>query len=157
MQNTKWSSKELKEAGIFLAWIAGLFLIAGFAWFLSRPARTGMSIRNVNAALHNAQVIRILEAPLTDKSIPRLKAAKAAQLGAWYSLYNSEDRAVVFSIMAEGIPAPCVIFISPQGGVEGPVPLGVYSAQVLERLPPGVIQTYRNRLAAGAALLREKK
>jgi hypothetical protein len=157
VQNAEWGSKKLKEAGVFLGWLAALFLIAGLAWFLSRPVRTGMMIRNINSVLRDTQEFRQLEAPLADESIPRLKAAKAAQLGTWYSLHNSEGRAVVFSIMAEGILAPCVLFVSPKGEAGRPIPLGIHSAQVLGRLPRGVLQTYINWLLAGDALLREEK
>jgi hypothetical protein len=157
MQNAEWISGKLKEAGIFLAWLAGLFLIAGFAWFLSRPVRTGASIRNINTALRTAGEFRQLDAPLVDKSIPRLKKAKASQLGTWYSLQNSDDRAVVFSIMTEGILVPYLLFVSPKGQAGPPIPLGAHSALMLERLPREVLQTYSNRLLAGEALLREVK
>jgi hypothetical protein len=157
MQSAEWASEKLKGAAFFLAWLAGLFLVAGLAWFLSHPARTGAGIRNINTALRTAQELRQLEAPLADKSIPRLKAAKAAQLGTWYSLHDSEDHAVVFSIMADGILAPFVLFVSPKGEVGQPIPLGAHSARMLERLAPEVLQTYRTRLLAGDALLRGKK
>jgi hypothetical protein len=157
MQRAKGISEKLKGPGVFLGWIAGLFLIAGLLWFLSNPVRTRIVTRDINSVLRNSQEFRQLEAPLADKSIPRLKAAKAAQLGIWYSLYNSEDRAVVFSIMAEGILVPCVLFVSSRGEPEGPIPLGVHAAQVLDRLPRGVLQTYLNRLLAGDALLRGEK
>jgi hypothetical protein len=157
MQNAEWVSGRLKEAGVFLAWLAGLFLIAGLAWFFSRSVRTDASMRTINTALRSAREFRQVEAPLADKSIPRLKAAKAAQLGTWYSLQNSEDRAVVFSIMTDGILAPYVLFISPKGEAGQPLPLGAHSARMLERLPPELVQTYSNRLVAAEALLREKK
>jgi hypothetical protein len=155
--NPRWSSEKLKEAGIFLGWIAALFLLAGLAWFFSRPVRTGIIIQNVNTSLRAAREFRQLEAPLADKSVPRLKASKAAQLGSWYSLSNSDDRAVIFSIMVEGILAPYVIFVSPQGAMGQPIPLGAHSTRILERLPKGVLKTYINRLLAGEALLRERK
>ncbi|WP_010261411.1 hypothetical protein [Treponema primitia] len=156
--NSKLVSGKLKGLGIFLGWIAGLFLIAGLTWFLTRPVRTRIIIRNINSTLRNMEEGRQLEAPFTaDKSIPRWKAGKAAQLGSWYSLYNSAEKAVVFSIMAEGLLAPYVIFVSPWGEMGQPIPLGAHSAQILDRLPQGVLHAYINRLAAGEAILREKK
>ncbi|MDR1596478.1 MAG: hypothetical protein LBR99_02115 [Treponema sp.] len=156
--DSKWVSERLKGLGIFLGWIAGLFLVAGLAWFLTRPVRIRILIRNVNNSLRIAKEVRQLDAPFAaDKSIPRWKAAKAAQLGSWYSLGNSEDRAVIFSIMVEGLLVPYVVFISPRGDIEYPIPLGAHSAQILDRLAPEVLQIYMDRLAAGEALLREKK
>jgi hypothetical protein len=157
MRRAEWISKNVKGAGIFLGWLAGLFLIAGLAWFLSYPVRTGMVIRNINTFLRNTRESRQLEAPLADKSVSRLKAAKASQLGTWYSLQSGEGRAVVFSIMDGGILAPFVLFVSPQGEMGSPIPLGTHSARVLERLPRGILQTYIKRLEAGEALLREGK
>jgi hypothetical protein len=157
MRKVEWVPEKLKDVGIFLGWIAGLFLLAGLGWFLSRPVRTRIMIRNINSTLQGEREFRQLEAPLTDKSIPRLKAAKAAQLGTWYSLRNNEDRAVVFSVMAEGILAPYVIFVSPRGEMGDPIPLGAHSARILKRLSQGVLQTYINRLLVGEALLRERK
>lgn len=156
--DSKWVSEKLKGLGIFLGWIAGLFLIAGLAWFLTRPVRIRILIRNVNNSLRIAEEVRQLEAPFAaDKSVPRWKAAKADQLGSWYSLHNSEDRAVIFSIMVEGLLVPYVAFVSPQGDIEYPIPLGAHATQILDRLAPEVLQTYIDRLAAGEALLREKK
>jgi hypothetical protein len=150
--------KNLKELGIFLGWIAGLFLIAGLAWFLTRQVRTRILIRNVNTTLSVAGEVRQLEAPFAaDKSVPRWKAAKAAQLGSWYSLRDSEDRGVIFSVMTEGLLAPYVVFVSPQGDIGYPIPLGAHSTQILDRLAPEVLQTYLDRIAAGEALLRERK
>ncbi|MDR2073560.1 MAG: hypothetical protein LBP60_09040 [Spirochaetaceae bacterium] len=156
--DSKRVSKKLKELGIFLGWIAGLFLIGGLAWFLTLPVRRRILIRNVNNSLRTAKEVRQLEAPFAaDKPVPRWQAAKAAQLGSWYSLSNSEDRAVIFSIMVEGLLAPYVVFVSPQGDIGYPIPLGAHSAQILDRLAPEVLQTYIDRLAEGEALLREKK
>jgi hypothetical protein len=141
--------RELKEIGVFVGWIAGMFLVAGLAWFLTGPLRAGSAVRHINASLRAAGEIRELKAPLVfDKSMPRRKAAKAAQLGNWYALSNSEDRGVVFSIMAEGILAPFLVFISPQGEAGQPIPLGAHSAQIMDRLPQGTLQTYVSRFEA---------
>jgi hypothetical protein len=137
---------ELKEIGIFLGWIAGFFLIAGLSWLLTRPARGGSAIRHINESLRAAGETRELEAPLVfDRSLPRRRAAKAAQLGTWHTLSNSEDRGVVFTIPAEGILAPFLVFISPQGEASQPIPLGAHSVQIMDRLPRGTLQTYIDR------------
>jgi hypothetical protein len=66
-------------------------------------------------------------------------------LGAWYALSNSEDRGVVFSVMADGILAPFLVFVSPQGEAGQPIPLGAHSAKIMDRLPQGTLQTYIRR------------
>jgi hypothetical protein len=80
--------------------------------------------------------------------MPRWKAAKAAQLGNWYALSNSEDRGVVFSIMDDGILAPFLVFVSPRGEAGPPIPLGVHSARIMAGLSQGTLQTYIRRFKA---------
>jgi hypothetical protein len=147
--NSAWVKGKLKETGVFLGWIAGLFLIAGLSWFLTRPARSGSAVRHINDTLRAIGERRELEAPLIfDRSLPRRKAAKAAQLGTWHTLSNSEDRGVVFSIPVDGILAPFLVFISPQGEASQPIPLGAHSIQIMDRLPQGTLQTYIDRFTA---------
>jgi hypothetical protein len=141
--NPAWVKGELKEIGIFLGWIAGLFLIAGLSWSLTRPARSGNAVRHINDSLKAIGEERQLEAPLVfDRSLPR---RKAAHLGIWHTLSNSEDLGVVFSIPADGILAPFLVFISPQGEASQPIPLGAHSIQIMDRLPRGTLQTYIDR------------
>jgi hypothetical protein len=148
--NTLLLKGELKEIGVFLGWIAGMFLIAGLAWFLTGPWRSRNAVRHINDSLSAIGETRNLEAPLVfDKSVPRREAAKAARLGNWHTLSNSEDRGVVFSIMADGILAPFLVFVSPQGEAGQPIPLGAHSLQIMDRLPQGTIQTYVKRFRGG--------
>jgi hypothetical protein len=147
--NTARIKARLKEIGVFLGWIAALFLIAGLSWLLTRQVRSESAVRHINESLRAAGETRELEAPLVfNRSLPRRQAAKAAQLGTWYTLSNSEDRGVVFSIPADGILAPFLIFISPQGEASRPIPLGAHSTQIMDRLPGGTLQTYIDRFTA---------
>jgi hypothetical protein len=151
--NTPWLKTGFRETGVFLGWIAGMFLIAGFAWFLTRPLRGRSAIRHINAFLGETGETRLLEAPLDrsrifDRPVSRRKAAKAAQLGNWYALSNSKDQGVVFSVMTEGILVPFLVFISPQGEAEQPIPLGPHSVRIMDRLPPEMLQIYISRLEA---------
>jgi hypothetical protein len=138
---------EFREIGIFLGWIAGLFLIAGLTWHFTRPIRAAATIRHINEALEAAGESRKLEAPIRgpDESMPRRRAAKAAQLGNWYALADSEDRGVVFSIMIDGILAPFLVFVSPRGEAEQPIPLGRHSVQIMDRVSEETIRTYVSR------------
>jgi hypothetical protein len=145
--DTAWLKIELRETGIFLGWIAGMFLIAGLAWHFTRPIRAALTIRHINEALEVAGESRRLETPIRgpSESMPRRRAIKAAQLGNWYALADSEDRGVVFSIMIDGILAPFLVFVSPQGDTEQPIPLGRHSIQIIDRLPSETIRTYISR------------
>jgi hypothetical protein len=130
-----------------------MFLIAGLAWFLTSPLRSRSVVRHINERLGEMGETRKLETPLDrsqifDKPAPRWKAAKAAQSGNWYALSAGEDQGVVFSVMAEGILAPFLVFISPQGEAGQPVPLGAHSAQIIDRLSPETFRIYVGRLEA---------
>jgi hypothetical protein len=147
--NSAWVKGELKEIGVFLGWIAGLFLIAGLSWHLTGPARSRSAVRHINESLKAIGEERELEVPLGfDRSLPRRRAAKAVQLGTWHTLSNSEDLGVVFSIPVDGILAPFLVFISPQGEASRPIPLGAHSIQIMDRLPPGTLQIYIDRFKA---------
>jgi hypothetical protein len=151
--NAPWLKGELRELGVFLGWIAGMFLIAGLAWFVTRPLRAGSAVRHINALLEGLGEARKLEAPLDrsrifDKPASRRKTAKAAQLGTWYALADSDDQGVVFSVMDGGVLAPFLVFISPGGEAGQPVPLGAHSERVMNRLSPEILRTYIGRLEA---------
>jgi hypothetical protein len=149
--DTTWLKGKLKEIGIFLGWIAGMFLIAGLAWLLTGSLRAAGAVRHINDALEAAGETRKLEAPLRGPGafLSRRRSAKAAQLGNWHVLSGGEeDRGVVFSIMQDGILAPFLVFISPGGEAEQPVPLGRHSVRIMDRLPPETLRTYISRLEA---------
>ncbi|AEF85613.1 hypothetical protein TREPR_1748 [Treponema primitia ZAS-2] len=149
---------KLKEAGIFLGWLAGLFLIGGLTWFLTQPVRTRFVIRNINRSILAAGESRELEGPLAfGGKLKRWKAGKLSQIGSWYTLEDGKGSAAVFSFMSGGILAPFVVLISPQGELGPPIPLGAHSARLLERLPPGELQTHIRRIEAGEAIIRNSR
>jgi hypothetical protein len=67
-------------------------------------------------------------------------------LGSWYTLAETEGRAVVFPMMSDGILASFIAILSPRGTVDVLLPLSVNSARILKRLPRGTIQTYIRRI-----------
>jgi hypothetical protein len=133
--------------GILAAWIAGLCLAGGLAWFLTQPLRSGLIITTVNRTLERNGENRRLDAQIS----PWGKSGAAFQLGNWYTLKDGNGRAVIFSIMNDGILAPYLAFI-PSGGpgqaMEPFVPLSAHADRLLGRLPQGILQTYARRVEA---------
>jgi hypothetical protein len=128
--------------GILAAWIAGLCLVGGLAWFLTQPLRSSLIIHTVNRTLERSGENRRLEAQIS----PWGKSGAAFQLGSWYTLREGNDRVVVFSIMNDGILAPYAAFISRQGVAESFIPLSAHADRLLGRLPLGILQTYVRRI-----------
>jgi hypothetical protein len=76
------------------------------------------------------------------------------QAGSWFTLVNSDDRAVVFPLMADGILSSFVAMVSPEGKVYSLLPLGTHAARLITRLPQGTVATYIHRIEESAVLLR---
>jgi hypothetical protein len=139
--------------GFLAAWIAGICLVGGLCWFLTQPLRNSLIVRTVNRTLEQHGESRRLEAPIS----PWGKSGAVFQLGSWYTLTDGTGRAVVFSIMNDGILAPYASFLSPQGEAGLFIPLSVHAGRLLDRLPVGILQTYARRIESAERLLREEK
>ncbi|MDR3171702.1 MAG: hypothetical protein LBU17_08775 [Treponema sp.] len=140
---------DLKDMGILIGWIAGLILIGCLLWFFTQPIR--IQILWSSLARVWQEDSRRLDAPIPRGGLPE----GVLSLGTWYTLVDSENRALVFSIMADGMQAPCIAVVSPTGTVvEGDlIPVNRYSKQILEQLPRGIRNIYLRRIEAEAARL----
>jgi hypothetical protein len=141
----------IRDMGILAAWIAGLCLAGGLAWFLTQPLRNSFVIHTVNRTLERSGESRRLEAPVS----PWGKNGAAFQLGSWYTVREETGRAVVFSIMNDGILAPYAAFLSGQGTAGPFIPLSVHAERLLDRLPREVLQTYVWRIESAELLLKK--
>jgi hypothetical protein len=135
----------IKDAGICLAWIAGLLLVGVLSWFLTRDIRADTLMRAVNRVLMTSEDPRRFGDPL----LPAEIAPGKARLGSWYRLVDSDGLGLIFSVMHDGISASCAAVISGQGKVEALIPLNSHGSRVLERLPPGVLRAYIRRIEEG--------
>jgi len=134
----------LKDRAIFLGWIAGLTLVAALLWFGSFPFRSTCLMRSTNRVLAAMDDNRHLTSPLLRP------VAGPVPLGSWYRLFNSNSIFLVFSIMQGGILIPCGAEISERGEVVEIIPLGSHALQVMDQIPPNLIQIYSRRIEAAA-------
>jgi hypothetical protein len=134
----------VKKYGPCAAWIGGVLLVGGLLWFFTQPLRSALLITSVNAVLTRNGETRLLESPLAPRGIP----GKA--LGTWYTLRNTSERALVFSIPRGGLFASCVALVSETGTLEVLIPLSENAVQVLETLPASVLGTWRGRIEAAS-------
>ncbi|MHB9291522.1 hypothetical protein Holit_00599 [Hollandina sp. SP2] len=134
----------LKERGIYIGWIAGILLVGGGLWFFTQSLRTTLLLQTVNQVLETVQDPRRLEG-----LIPGQASWGRLPWGNWYTLVDSEDRVLVFSLMSNGIFIPCMAVVSSGTGkvVEDTIlPLTSHPEQTLKQIPRGLIKTYIRRI-----------
>jgi hypothetical protein len=136
--------------GIFAAWIAGILLLGSLSWFFTGPVRGRILLSSVNRVLAASGLSFRPEAPILPWRMP----GKAARLGTWFTLEDSEDWGVVLPVMIDGIPVSFFAVVSPGGTVKSLAPLSGHSVKALDRLPPETLGIYTRRIGAGAAALR---
>lgn len=134
----------LKDLSILAGWIGGLLLIGGLCWFLSAPLRTHLLMKSVNRVLALAGDPRRLAAAIPPSEL----SSGALRIGTWYDVNFSREgnRAVVFTLIAEGRFFPCAAEINPEGRVEEIIPLNGEGEKALKVLSPGSVQIYINRI-----------
>jgi hypothetical protein len=123
------------------------------AWALTQPLRSSLIIHTVNRTLERNGENRRLDAQIS----PWLKSGAAFQLGNWYTVKEGNERAVIFSIMNDGILAPYAAFLLADGTAEPFIPLSAHAGRLLGRLPEGILQTYVRRVEAAEQMLREEE
>ena len=141
-------AEDTREAGILAAWIAGPLLIGGLLWFFTQPVRTRLLQENVNALLGEDYA---LDAAIPVTSLPKTRFP----LGSWYTLRDSERRALVFSLMSNGSCLPCVAVVSPAGTVEEIISLR--GERSLRQVSRGVIAAYIRRIENDTQLFEEEE
>jgi hypothetical protein len=134
----------LKDLSILAGWIGGLLLIGGLCWFLSAPLRTQRLMKSVNRVFALAGDPRRLDAAIPPSEL----SSEASRIGTWYNMAFSHagNRAVVFTLIAEGRFFPCAAEINPEGRVEEIIPLSGEGEGALAVLSPGSIQIYIRRI-----------
>jgi hypothetical protein len=139
----KADSRDLmKASGLICIWIGGLILAGALLWFLTQNPRNAALLKAVNTVLASRNDGRRLEAPAPFRSIESGKA----RLGTWFTMAGNRDRALVFSIMNEGIMLPCLAIVSAQGQVTDIIPLNPRGSILLENIPSGLLQMYLSNI-----------
>lgn len=139
----------LKRIGILAAWFGGMFLVVILAWVLTGPLQSRALLRSANQALESS-----------GKSI-RLAAALNAgnnlnQRESWFSISNSNNRAVVFSILDGAHTAPFLGVLSAEGkGMITLIPLSINAERIMDRLPEESILIQTRRIEDAYRLIVE--
>jgi hypothetical protein len=138
------SIPRLKDTAILFGWIAALLLIGCLCWFLTMPLRNDTLRNSVNRVFIQAGDARRLDAPIAPAAIkPSL-----GRIGTWFTMRDGY-RALVFSLIADGVFLPCAAIVNPQGKLEEIIPLSDGGAKLLARVSPGIIKLYTRRIEGG--------
>jgi outer membrane protein OmpA-like peptidoglycan-associated protein len=142
----------LKSTGIFAGWIAGILVVGGLVLGFTQNIRDQSLKNSVNTVLAELRDPRQLDQVIPDNELPK----NMSNLGTWFTRAGSDNRLLVFSIMNEGIPVPCLAELTTDGTVSELIPLNGHSRQVLKNLPKGTLNVYLNRIEATAVLERAR-
>jgi hypothetical protein len=125
-----------RDIGILAGWIAAFLLVGSLLWFFTRPVRTRLLMESVNRVLEQTGREERLSEALT--GLP----GRPIFLGTWFALEDSEDQALIFPIMVDGLFLPCMAMVSPAGTVAELIPLNTHSRSIGR----GIIKTYIRRI-----------
>jgi hypothetical protein len=133
------------DKGMTALWCGVFSLILFLLFILSAGPRTKLLEAEVNKALEQSGDGRSLSAPIT----PWRMDGIAMQIGPWWTMRGSENLAVVFPVIRDGIFAPFLAIISTNGTIEF-IPLTRNAAVLNDRLSPGIRDIYTRRLHKAA-------
>jgi hypothetical protein len=68
---------------------------------------------------------------------------------------TSQENAVLFSFIVDGIFSPCLAIISNDGKLASLVPLTVNADRAVSRMNPGYLRIWIDRIEKNAAILRQ--
>jgi hypothetical protein len=133
----------VKNTGIVCAWIAGLLLCLWLLFFLTRSVQNDALIQAVNKTLAQTEDTRRLDKEVLGRT----------SLGTWYRFTGTsggfEGKALLFSIIDNGILVSCLAFIPGTGETAdkiGVLPLSNHARAVFNGIHRGVIDTYIRRI-----------
>lgn len=138
----KLDTYDLKDKAVLLGWIAGLLLLISLLWIFAAPLQTYYLLRTVNSLFIGNNDSRRVSAHIPQKQ------GKAGLLGYWFSMYNSEDKMLVFMVFQDGIMIPLGAIVSANGRVEEIIPLSAHAVQAFDALPQSILQMYTVRIEA---------
>jgi hypothetical protein len=136
--------------GVFAGWTAGLILTGALLWGFTNSVRNKALLNSVNRLLDTLGKENRLVSPLYSWDMP----GRAVQAGTWFTTTNSEEWAAVFTMAADGVFTPFVVFVSSEGKAGPLIPLSLHAKAIFQRLSPGQLQIYIQRIEASHSMLR---
>jgi hypothetical protein len=131
---------ELKDRAVLAGWICGFVLAGLLLWAVTASLRDRFLMRTVNRILEGEEV------PYRLASV--MNGGRGDPMGRWYTLADREDVFFVFTFFREGITVPCGALVNSAGQVVELIPLSIHGAEMMDRIPRGVIDIHTRRIEA---------
>jgi hypothetical protein len=141
----------LGDRGVLAGWIAGLLVLTIVPWALTENYRNQVLEKEINAVLSKNEKTLHLDRKITPWKMP----GSAMQAGTWWTMHGSENFAVMFPVMEDGVFSPFIAIINEQNTVEMFLPMTLQGKSVLKKLKVNVKNIYTRRLETSAAILRQ--
>jgi hypothetical protein len=142
--------KRFNEPSIFAIWMAALVLAGALLWGLTGSLRNNIMANTINKVLDETGEERRVVAAISTWHIP----GNVTQLGTWYTM-TSQENAVLFSFIVDGIFSPCLAIISNDGKLASLIPLTLNADRAVLRMNPGYLRIWIDRIEKNAAILRQ--
>jgi hypothetical protein len=147
-QKINYFFANMGERGIFALWIAAIILSGTLLWGLTSNLREAITIQAVNRQLAEIGEERRVVSAIDSFAL----SGRATQTGIWCRL-NSNEKAVIFPLIANGIFSPCLGIINSEGNLANIIPLSANAKTAIERINPGFWQLWMRRIETSSALL----
>ncbi len=128
-------SATMKESGLCLLWIMIILLIGSGFWYLSAPFREKKLVSAINSFLAQNGEKRSLDHVV--KSVPE---------GTYFSLKGINGKAILYRIQNNGNYAMILAFLTPDGQIDGIIPVSVHSKRILTQTPQEIQKFYETIL-----------
>jgi hypothetical protein len=140
----------LNTKGIFMFWLAGLFLVSILLWGPTGGLRTEAEMKTANRILREAGENRRIESAVSGWFLP----GKGTQAGNWY-LLNSNNIAIIFTIPVDGIFFPFLAIFNVENEIETIYPLSRTAERYVKISNPTILDIWATRITAAAQLLND--
>ena len=142
--------KSLSETSIFTIWMVMLMLTSVLLWGFTTGLRNDITAKTINKILDETGEKRMVLGAVSTWHIP----GNVSQFGTWYTMTSNEN-AVLFSLIVDGIFSPCFAIINNDGKLGALIPLTVNADRVISRMNPGLLRVWVDRIEKNAAILKQ--
>jgi hypothetical protein len=149
LQKIRHFFAHMGEGGIFALWVVAIVLSGSLIWGLTNQVRANVTIQAVNRHLAEIGEERRVVSAIDSFAL----SGRATQAGMWCRL-SSNEKAVIFPLITNGIFSPCLGIINSEGNLANIIPLSANAKTAVERINrSGILQSWIRRIETSSALL----
>jgi hypothetical protein len=138
------TAKSTGQTGVFSAWLVSFILILSLLFGLTWETRMAKLTQELNAELASQADG---QGVILDKAVSSLLDFSAgAQLGQWFTITDSQDKALLGTLPDYGAVSPILFIVDNKGSVIHWFPIGSAAKNALSRMHPAIIHDYIRRI-----------